>query len=186
MTAWTRGRRTGGTCGDKVRPRAGAAARQAAFIGGALLMLAGGLATAGGTAVGAAEARQERLQQRMAQFREAFTKADVAVLEPMLAPNYTHTNDRSAPLDRASWLATMTNRRAAGESGGSTISEFTTSNVTLNVSGDTAVGTGTTIMRGTRNGEPYGMRINFTQVWAWIGDDWYRVAFHDTYQPLKD
>lgn len=122
----------------------------------------------------------------MEKFREAFVKADVAVLEGMLAPNYTHTNDRSVPLPRARWLEGMAKRSAASDAGQPAITEFKTDNVTVSIWGDTAVGTGITTMRGVRNGSPYGMRINFTQVWAWDGKDWYRVAFHDTYDTLNE
>lgn len=152
----------------------------------ALLLLATVHATASEPASAEDTARQARLQERMTKFREAFAKADVAVLEGMLAPNYVHTNDRSAPLPRARWLEGMAKSQAARAAGQSTTTEFKTDNVTLSVWGDTAVGTGVTTMRGVRNGSPFGLRINFTQVWAWDGKDWYRVAFHDTYETLKD
>ena len=60
------------------------------------------------------------------------------------------------------------------------------SDVKVRVSGDTAVVTGLVTMKGQRNGEPFGMNIRYTQVWAWDGEDWYRVAFHDTYTPLEE
>lgn len=169
------------------RSEGGAArGRRACAVMGLLLTLCACQSAGSRLDSASSKARQERLHERMAMFREAFTNADVDVLEGMLAPNYTHTNDRSAPLPRARWLEGMARRRAATDGGESKITQFTTDNVTLSVSGDTAVGTGITIMRGTRNGSPYGVRINFTQVWAWNGADWYRVAFHDTYEPLKE
>jgi ketosteroid isomerase-like protein len=160
--------------------------RLAATVTALLFVLTAGRVGACDLDSDGSKARTDRLHERMALFRAAFAQADVAALEGMLAPNYTHTNDRSAPLPRARWIEGMAKRRAATAAGESTITQFTTDNVTLCVSGDTAVGTGVTIMRGTRNGSPYGLRINFTQVWAWNGEDWYRVAFHDTYEPLKE
>jgi ketosteroid isomerase-like protein len=182
MTAMIRG------CQPRSAHRPQGAARRAsrALAVLSVLLTLGACQSTGSSPVTGHDARTERLHERMAMFREAFAKADVAVLEGMLAPNYTHTNDRSAPLPRARWLEGMAQRRATTDSGESKITQFTTDNVTLNVSGDTAVGTGVAVMRGTRNGSAYALRINFTQVWAWNGKDWYRVAFHDTYEPLKE
>ena len=134
----------------------------------------------------AADAKQSRLEERVEQFSRAFATGDVELLDSLLAPNYTHTNDKAAPLDRSAWLATMERRRADTESGVLVTSEFSTSESGLNVSGDTAVATGLSVMRGKRGDFEFALRIRFTSVWHWDGKDWYRVAFHDTYEPLAD
>jgi ketosteroid isomerase-like protein len=128
--------------------------------------------------------RLSRLEQRRETFKEAFINADVAVLESIVAPHYTHTNDRSAPLDRDGWLATMRARQEKMSEGENEITQFDSEYFPLRVHGDTAIVTGTTTLRGVRDEEEYGMHINFTHVWEWDGTEWYRVAFHDTYQPL--
>lgn len=130
--------------------------------------------------------RMARLEERRERFKAAFVKADVAVLETIVAPHYTHTNDRSEPLDREGWLASMRRRQEAMKQGNSDITQFDSEYFPLKIHGDTAVVTGLTTLRGIRDGSEYGMLINFTHVWEWDGTDWYRIAFHDTYQPLKD
>jgi len=133
-----------------------------------------------------ADAKRARLEERVAMFSQAFASGDVALLDSMLAPNYTHTNDKAPPLDRSAWLASMERRRADIESGTLVTSEFTTSETGLSVAGSTAVATGLSVMRGRRGDFEFALSIRFTSVWAWDGSDWYRVAFHDTYEPLAD
>ena len=132
------------------------------------------------------DARMARLEERRERFKAAFIVADVAVLEAIIAPHYTHTNDDSEPLDREGWLASMRRRQQAMQEGESGITQFDSEYYPLKVHGDTAVVTGVTILRGIRDGSEYGMRINFTHVWEWDGSDWYRIAFHDTYRPIDD
>ena len=80
----------------------------------------------------------------------------------------------------------MDRRRADIESGTLVTTEFSTTDSGLRVAGDTAVATGLSVMRGKRGDFEFALRIRFTSVWHWDGKDWYRVAFHDTYEPLAD
>jgi len=129
--------------------------------------------------------RRARLDERLAAFTAAFQAGDADALEKMLAPHYTHTNDSSPPTEREDWLANIRRGRAAQ---GSTSARptFSNSDVKVRVSGDTAVVTGLSTMRSTRDGKPFGLKIRFTNVWAWNGKDWFRVAFQDTYSPLEE
>ena len=130
--------------------------------------------------------RMARFEERRVQFKEAFVAADVEVLESIVAPHYTHTNDKSEPLDREGWLDSMRRRQDAMGDGDARIIQFDSEYFPFRMHGDTAIVTGVTTMRGIRDGSEYGMRINFTHVWEWDGEDWYRIAFHDTYQPIAD
>ncbi len=130
------------------------------------------------------DAKQARLKERMAAFSAAFNASDVPTLDSLLAENYSHTNNSAAPLNRAEWLASIERRRADTESGASKITSVETSEIEVQTQNNTAVGTGLYIMKGERNGNPYGLKIRFTQVWEWNGNDWYRVAFHDTYESV--
>ena len=130
--------------------------------------------------------KEQRLGERAAAFTEAFNASDVETLETLLAEHYSHTNDSDPPLDREAWLTSIAKRRADVETGAVKITDIQRSDIELRSSGDTAVGTGLYRMRGERNGEPYGIKIRYTQVWEWDGEDWYRVAFHDTHEPLED
>jgi ketosteroid isomerase-like protein len=143
-----------------------------------LVMLTAG---AGYADPGADDPRLARLEERRTHFKAAFLAADVPVLESIVAPHYTHTNDKSEPLDREGWLDTMRRRQDSD----SRITRFDSEYFPLKVHGDTAVVTGITRLRGIRDGSEYGILINFTHVWEWDGGEWYRIAFHDTYQPLE-
>jgi len=129
--------------------------------------------------------RAARLSERLAAFTAAFQAGDVATLDTLLAEHYSHTNNASPPLDRAAWLETMARRGQARASGSDTTS-FSNSDVKVRIAGNTAVVTGLSTMRGERNGKPFGLKIRYTHVWEWVGEDWYRVAFQDTYEPLAD
>ncbi len=129
--------------------------------------------------------KRARLDDRLAAFSAAFQARDAQALDGLLAEHYSHTNNSSQALERADWLETM-RRGAAARASGAASSTMDYSDVKVRVSRDTAVVTGLVTMKGQRNGEPFGMNIRYTQVWAWDGEDWYRVAFHDTYTPLEE
>ena len=133
----------------------------------------------------AEDPKRVRLDERLAAFTAAFQARDADALDALLAEHYVHSNDSSPPLERADWLGSM-KRAAAARASGSSSSTMDFADVKVRVSGDTAVVTGLVTMRGERDGKPFGMNIRYTNVWAWDGEDWYRVAFHDTYSPLDD
>ncbi len=132
-----------------------------------------------------ADPRRARLDERLAAFTAAFQAGDAKTLDTLLAEHYSHTNNSSPPLERAAWLETM-KRRAEARASGASSSTFSNADVKVRVAGDTAVVTGLSTMRGERDGKPFGLNIRYTHVWEWDGEDWYRVAFHDTYTPLED
>lgn len=129
--------------------------------------------------------RRARLDERLAAFTAAFQAGDADALDGMLAPHYAHTNNSSPPTERDDWLANIQRSRAA-QTSASARPTFSNSDVKVRVSGDTAVVTGLSTMRGERDGKPFGLKIRFTNVWAWNGEDWFRVAFQDTYSPLEE
>lgn len=130
------------------------------------------------------KSKLERLDERAQAFSEAFMAGDAKTLESLLAPHYHHTNNNAQALDRAGWLATMDARMANIEAGRLVTTEYRTEESKRVVEGDTAVVTGLAFMSGVRDENPFAMRIRYTNVWAWDGSDWYRVAFHDTYEFL--
>lgn len=130
------------------------------------------------------DAKQARLKERMAALSAAFNASDVPTLDTLLAEHYSHTNNGAAPLNRAAWLASIAKRRADMDSGSQNITSVETSEIEVQTHNDTAVGTGLYIMKGERNGNAFGLKIRFTQVWEWDSNDWYRVAFHDTYESI--
>lgn len=147
------------------------------------------VATASGAGMdvsGKDDPRLPRLQERMAKFRAAFVNADVAVLESIVAPHYTHTNDRDQPLTREQWLDSMERRQRQMAAGENRLLQFDSEPNPVRIHGDTAIATGITIMRSIRGESEVAIRINWTHVWEWDGNDWYRIAFHDTYEDLPE
>jgi ketosteroid isomerase-like protein len=147
-------------------------------LGLGLTMLAGPVAAADD------DAKLKRLDERAQAFSAAFMAGDADSLAGLLAPHYHHTNNSARALDREGWLATMEARMANIEAGRLVTTEYRTEESERVVHGDTAVVTGLAFMSGVRDQNPFAMRIRYTNVWAWDGDDWYRVAFHDTYEFL--
>ena len=140
-----------------------------------------------GTQVDASDgAKKNRLQERMSALSQAFNTADVPTLKTLLAEHYSHTNNGAPPLNKSAWLASIEKRRADMDAGILEITDVETSEIEVHTRNNTAVGTGLYVMRGKRNDQDFGLKIRYTQVWEWDGEDWYRVAFHDTYEPLKD
>ena len=134
---------------------------------------------------GADEASRERLDERLQAFGAAFMRGDIEALDTLLAPHYHHTNDRARALTREQWLATMAARAENIAAGRLVTTEYTIEEDELAVHGDTAIATGLVVMRGKRDERAFAMRIRHTGVWAHNGEDWFRVAFHDTYEHLE-
>lgn len=130
--------------------------------------------------------KEARLKERLTALSAAFNAADVETLRTLLAEHYSHTNNSAPPLNREAWLKSIEKRRADMDSGLLEITDVQTSEVEVHTNNDTAVATGLYVMQGKRAGNPFGLKIRYTQVWEWDGADWYRVAFHDTYEPLGE
>jgi hypothetical protein len=58
------------------------------------------------------------------------------------------------------------------------------STITGDANENIAIATGLVMMRGRREERAFAMRIRHTGVWAHNGEDWFRVAFHDTCEQL--
>jgi ketosteroid isomerase-like protein len=120
--------------------------------------------------------RQQALDEAIAAFGEAWARGDMATLERLLSPSYTHNDAFGARHDHASWLA-----YARGRQGRATTIEF--HDVRTRIFGDMAVVTGCNVMRGggaTSAADSQDLSIVFTQVWRWQEGRWLREAFQAT------
>jgi hypothetical protein len=124
------------------------------------------------------------LVQALADFRDAFAKADAAALDRLLADDYVHTNGGSGQvLDRAAWLGYVRSRRAELDSGILRIEEYRSSEPVIRLLGTVAVVTHEVTTAGERKGQRFRSRVQVTQMWSREGGRWRRAAFHDS--PLE-
>ena len=122
------------------------------------------------------DSRMAELEQAARRFGEAWAAGDVAALDAMLSPSYTHTDLFGEFLERGPWLD-----YARGRTGRSSSIEFR--DVKTRILGDVAIMTGTNIVRGGggRNAaDREDLVLRFTQVWIWHGGRWLREAFQAT------
>ncbi len=122
------------------------------------------------------EDRARALEEAAVRFGNAWACGDIAVLDELLSPDYTHHDAFGARLDRAGWL-----EYAAKRTGRTTRLEFR--NVQTRMFGDVALVTGTNVVTGggartpTDNAD---LTLVFTQVWIWKDGRWLREAFQAT------
>lgn len=125
---------------------------------------------------GFSDNRIDDLNDAMKRFGEAWAAGDMAVLESLLSPSYTHNDAFGAHHDHASWLA-----YARGRTGRATRIAFR--NVETRLRGDVAIVTGINDISGggaTSAADGKDLSIQFTQVWIWQGGRWLREAFQAT------
>ena len=110
-------------------------------------------------------------------FGEAWAQGDLATLEALLSPTYTHIDVWGKHQDRAAWLA-----YAAGRAGLATRIAF--ADVTTRIIGDVAVITGRNDIEGgggLLRDSTQNFALRFTQVWVRRDGRWFREAFQATF-----
>jgi ketosteroid isomerase-like protein len=130
-----------------------------------------------GTAMSTAAADRKRaLEQATFLFGKAWASGDMAVLDDLLSPTYTHHDAYGERLNRQAWLDYASKR-----TGRNTRIEFR--DVDTRIFGDVAVVTGTNIITGggVRSAiDTNDLEMVFTQVWIWRDGRWLREAFQAT------
>jgi ketosteroid isomerase-like protein len=109
-------------------------------------------------------------------FGEAWASGDVATLETLLSPTYTHTDALGEFHDRSGWVEYA--RRRTGRS-----TRIGFRDVRKRVVGDVAIVTGINDLRGPgalSASDQKNSTIRFTQVWVWDRGRWLREAFQAT------
>ena len=120
--------------------------------------------------------RVAELKDAARRFGEAWANGDIAVLDALLSPTYTHTDVFGDFLKRADWLAYVQKR--AGRA-----SQISFRDVDIRMFGDVAVVTGINEVRGGGALSPTDQQdllLRFTQVWVWRDGRWLREAFQAT------
>lgn len=113
-------------------------------------------------------------------FIEAFQAANADVLAAMLTDDYVHTGPTGIVSNKTEWLNWIGSRRAEIEAGTFSYDTYEIEDLSVRVSGDTAIITGLNKAAGTRSGEPFSFQIQFTNVWIRQSGVWLRTAFHDS------
>lgn len=116
------------------------------------------------------------LERAIRRFGEAWACGDVAALDELLSPTYTHIDAYGAFHDRASWLA-----YAGRRTGRATRIAFR--DVSARVVGEVAVVTGVNEVEAIGDpqaGARQDLVLRFTQVWLRHAGRWRREAFQAT------
>lgn len=116
------------------------------------------------------------LDEAVRRFGVAWAGGDVATLETLLSPTYTHSDVFGRFQDRAAWLA-----YARGRAGRPTRIAFR--DVARRLVGDVAIITGVNEIEGmgARDaGDTSPLTLRFTQVWVKRDGRWLREAFQAT------
>jgi len=116
------------------------------------------------------------LQDAIHRSGNAWAQGDLATLEALLSPTYTHTDAFGAFHDRQSWLDYV-----AGRAGRTTQIAFR--DVVARIHGDVAIVTGINDLSsgGIRAaGDQEDFSLRFTQLWVHRSGKWLREAFQAT------
>ena len=120
--------------------------------------------------------REAALEAAARRFGEAWASGDVATLESLLSPSYTHVDIYGRRMLRAEWLA-----YAATRTGSTTRIAFR--DITTRHFGDVAIVSLVNDLDRIGEAEAAGhdsCSIHVTQVWRWQDGSWQREAFHAT------
>ena len=123
-----------------------------------------------------ASERERALDESTVRFGRAWASGDMAALDELLSPTYTHHDAYGERLNRQAWLDYASKR-----TGRDTRIEFR--DVDTRMFGDVAIVTGTNIITGggVRSAkDTTDLEMVFTQVWIWRNGRWLREAFQAT------
>ena len=122
------------------------------------------------------DSRKADLERAARRFGEAWAAGDIAALDALLSPTYTHTDLFGELTERRAWLDYARGRTGRG-------SQIEFREVKTRILGDVAVMTGINVVKGggARNAaDRADLVIRFTQVWVWRDGRWLREAFQAT------
>ena len=116
------------------------------------------------------------LHSAVHRFGEAWASGDMATLESLLSPTYTHSDALGEFHDRPAWLDYA--RRRTGRT-----TRVSFRDTRTRIVGDVAIVTGINDIRGPgalSASDQQDFTIRFTQVWVWDQGRWLREAFQAT------
>lgn len=107
---------------------------------------------------------------------EAERRADVGVLEEILASDYSGYDPAGRPQDRPSVMR-------AYASGGVRVTALEQSELRVRIIGEVGLVAGVSEFQGTQGEEHFDFRLRFLDVYAWRDGRWQLVASQDTRLP---
>lgn len=116
------------------------------------------------------------LEATAAAYDLAVSKADVAALETILAPEVVFTTASGRVMDKKAVLAMLGSPDTRYES-------VMSDQVVRTVSGDTAIETGRARIKGMRRGQPVNEIQRYTDVWIFRKGRWLLLAEHTSLLP---
>ncbi|NBU75689.1 MAG: nuclear transport factor 2 family protein [Planctomycetes bacterium] len=116
------------------------------------------------------------LEATAAAYDLAVSKADVAVLDTILAPEVVFTTASGRVMDKKAVLAMLGSPDTRYES-------VMSDQVVRTVSGDTAIETGRARIKGVRSGKPVNEIQRYTDVWILRKGRWLLLAEHTSLLP---
>ena len=128
--------------------------------------------------------RSIALQRALQSFGAAFLRADAETLDTLLATGYRHTNGATGTvLDKPGWLDYIRRRHADLQSGRLRVDRYETVGLAITWYPAAAVVSNQVVSEGIQNGVPFSSRLQVTQIWIRLGEQWRRAAFHDSPVP---
>jgi ketosteroid isomerase-like protein len=111
--------------------------------------------------------------QRLA---EAERRADLRVLEELMAEDYQGHDPVGRPQDRAGVVQ-------AYAEGGVRVTALGQSDLRVRVIGEVGLVVGVSAYEGRHGAQPFGFRLRFLDVYAWRDGRWQLIASQDTHLP---
>ena len=114
---------------------------------------------------------KEKILALERQWCDAYLHADTAFLKRFVVDDFTLTSSQGRISTKADDLKELS-------TGTTKYEVFENRDMKVRIYGDTAVVTGTTVVKGVTNGKPYSTEVVFTDTLARINGEWRGVAGH--------
>jgi ketosteroid isomerase-like protein len=131
------------------------------------------------------DAAQQEVTRLEGDFYKAYEKGDVATIDRLLAPDYTHNDIRGGLKVRADYMMYINALADQIKAGKVTIVSARMEDLKVRVYGETAVATGRWTAGGQRGGKEDSEQMRFTHVWVKRDGRWQGVAGQVTLVTVK-
>lgn len=127
---------------------------------------------------------KSELLEILEKFSIAYSQANIAVLDSMIADEYFHTNTNGGTVTREQWLQWNRSRAISLANGEIKISDYRNEDVQIKILSPTlAIITGINRFTRERDGTVEALRIRYSHVWTKQSGIWQRQLFHDSRIP---
>ncbi len=113
-------------------------------------------------------------------FADAYRTGNVAVVDQLIAEDYSHINNGGEPIDRKAYMGWNRTRAEHLQKSNWRIDQYEVTELAITVHQHSAVATGRVTAMGERDGKKWNSDVRFTNLWVKQNGNWKRAAFHDT------